>query len=340
MGQGASLSLQPGPLHGITSLPRSTGGEAGPQNLLQPKVSGGRTSAPGPLQCVHTCPTQPPPRTQHAHDKGHLCVVSWGPGCGKGRAPCWPLSGRGPGCPPPLHQPAPPNPPVAAYHTWRKHKRAHARMHAFTRDQTRSPSCQLLAGTWANKASLNSWGAGGGTGHPRGGSGEEQQTPGCPLAAQPRTSHVPPGPTQPGAPRHTQHGPCGHVRTCGGRGQGTGGAFPTPPTGAHPPATSHFGGPPRTPYSRVPEGAGWPPTPTLPSEAQMQFPTSPAHGTEPDLQQTEAAWPRGAEIPGRWHHTPATHRQPGCAAGGERTHRRPPDTQLPRAPGCPGPGPS
>lgn len=135
-------------------------------------------------------------------------------------------------------------------------------------------------------------------------------------------------------PHATQHGPCGHTRTCGGRGQGAGGAASHTAHRCPPSCCQPLRRPSSHPLLRVSEGAGWPPTPTLPSEAQMRLPTSPAHGTEPDLQQTEAAWPRGAEIPGRWHHTPAGMH---CRRGADPAP--PPRHAATPRPGCPRPGP-
>lgn len=112
-----------------------------------------------------------------------------------------------------------------------------------------------------------------------------------------------------------------------------------------PSPSSHLRGPPRTTYSQEPQSASCSParahppqSPPSPRKPKRGFQRAPAHGMELDLQQTKAAWPRGAEIPGHWHHTPARHpaARMHCRRAAERQscplNRQPPWSPEPEPP--------
>lgn len=75
----------------------------------------------------------------------------------------------------------------------------------------------------------------------------------------------------------------------------------------------------------------WAAAPPPPMKPKCGFKRALAHGTELDLQQTKAAWPRGAEIPGCWHHKPARHpaARMRCRRGAE-TEAAPKHAAAPR----------
>ena len=241
-----------------------------------------------------------------------------GPGPGrKGCASCRPLAQDGS-----LQQPAALSSPPTGPSKPSTGSRPYPEMaHVHTRAQARVTKRGLRPdrhglGTSDNKESLNSWGAGGRHGscgpHP-GRSTPTSQTLGPPIPKH-RARR------QPASTRYRRHGPRGRLRAHegSGRAQGTlmgwgwGGRCRAQTTslssclrgrGRHwqlAPSPPHAQGPPHTPTPgcpRVQAGPeqGLPLPPPQPSQRKPKYGSkrAPAHRTEPNLQQSQAAWPRG-----------------------------------------------